>query len=311
MKKNKIIFSILLILLVCLSIIITLYLIQHNQDEESENKNKPIIEETYTKPSIPYGYDGLNEWQQELYDVLEKSNLQIGFQYDLGEERNIDDVKVVMELFKVNNIDTQDYKSFAISENTIPSPDGIGVVLTNTTQEIRITHYMYQDYKLDKEELDEVNKKADEIINNLINENDTYYEKLYKIYSYLIENAKYDFETYKIMISDGNRTQEQIRKIELASSAYGALINGKAVCTGLSKAFHMLAKKAGIYVLYVESNKIAHAWNVVWLDNEYYVIDITGSRFLTSNNYKADPIGNIEMPDTLKDYPVKKRSSKY
>lgn len=304
--KNKIIFSILIILLVCLSIIITLYLIQSNQDEESENKKNPIIEETYTKPTIPYGYDSLNEWQQELYDILEKSNLQIGFQYDLDEERNIDDVNVVMELFKTNNIDTQDYKTFVASESTVPSPDGIGAVLTNTTKKILISHYMNQDYELDKEKLDEANKKADEIINNLISENDTYYEKLYKIYSYLIENTKYDFETYKIMISDGIHTEEQTRKIELISSAYGALINGKAICTGLSKAFHMLAKKAGIYVLYVESNKMAHAWNVVWLDNEYYVIDITGSRFLTSNNYKADPIGNIEMPNTLKDYPVKK-----
>lgn len=306
MKKNKIIFSILLILLVCLSIILTLYLIQSNQNEENENKEKPNTEETYTKPNIPYGYDGLNEWQQKLYDILEKSNLQIGFQYDLGEERNIDDVNVVMELFKNNNIDTQDYKSFVVLENTIPSPDGIGVVVTKTTKKILITHYMDQDYELDKEQLDEANKKTDEIINNLISENDTYYEKLHKIYSYLIENTKYDFETYKIMISDGLHTEEQVRKIELVSSAYGALINGKAICTGLSKAFHMLAKKAGIYVLYVESNTMAHAWNVVWLDNEYYVIDITGSRFLTSNNYKADPIGNIEMPNTLKDYPVKK-----
>ena len=66
-------------------------------------------------------------------------------------------------------------------------------------------------------------------------------------------------------------------------NAYGALVEGKAVCNGYSKAYQHLMIKAGIPAWYVRGNSInpttqkteGHAWNLVKLDGEWYYTDVT------------------------------------
>jgi hypothetical protein len=59
---------------------------------------------------------------------------------------------------------------------------------------------------------------------------------------------------------------------------YGALVEGEAVCNGYATAYQLLLQKAGIRAWTVngEGNGEAHAWNVVWLDDETCVYtDVT------------------------------------
>ena len=58
---------------------------------------------------------------------------------------------------------------------------------------------------------------------------------------------------------------------------YGALVEGKAVCDGYSRAFQYLLGRLGIesYVVYGEEEGGGHAWNLVRIDGEYYHTDLT------------------------------------
>ena len=62
-----------------------------------------------------------------------------------------------------------------------------------------------------------------------------------------------------------------------AHSAYGALVEHKAVCEGYAEAFQYLLYQAGIPCLMVTgtSKGEAHAWNVVKIGGTYYHVDVT------------------------------------
>ncbi len=67
-----------------------------------------------------------------------------------------------------------------------------------------------------------------------------------------------------------------------AHNAYGALVDGVAVCEGIARAFQYLCLSAGIQTLYVEGTSgqpteewTGHAWNVVFLEGEPYHVDVT------------------------------------
>ena len=67
-------------------------------------------------------------------------------------------------------------------------------------------------------------------------------------------------------------------------TAYGALVDGRAVCAGYAAAYQLLLQKAGIRSYTVTGNSkdpstgipIPHAWNLVWLDSDTCVYtDVT------------------------------------
>lgn len=66
-------------------------------------------------------------------------------------------------------------------------------------------------------------------------------------------------------------------------NAYGALVEGKAVCAGYSRAYQLLMNKAGLSAWYVsgtgqdpdKSQPESHAWNLVLVDDNWYYTDVT------------------------------------
>ena len=62
-----------------------------------------------------------------------------------------------------------------------------------------------------------------------------------------------------------------------AFSAYGALVEGMAVCEGYAEAYHLVLERLGIPCLAVlgESREQAHQWNMVQLDGTWYHVDLT------------------------------------
>lgn len=95
------------------------------------------------------------------------------------------------------------------------------------------------------------------------NKNMSDYEIAHTIHDYLI-----DIITY-----------EQIGDHQ---TAYGALVGGKAVCAGYTRAFQLLMNAAGIPCWYISGKSYApngqlfgHAWNLVWLDGMCYYTDVT------------------------------------
>ncbi len=60
-------------------------------------------------------------------------------------------------------------------------------------------------------------------------------------------------------------------------TAYGALVNGYAVCEGYARAFKLLCRYAGIKCILVtgDSRGVGHMWNMVELDSQWYHVDVT------------------------------------
>ncbi len=57
--------------------------------------------------------------------------------------------------------------------------------------------------------------------------------------------------------------------------AYGAIVEGKAVCQGYTLAYMYLLKQVGIESYFCNSKKLGHAWNIVKINNKYYHVDTT------------------------------------
>lgn len=131
---------------------------------------------------------------------------------------------------------------------------------------------------------------ADEFISTL---SGTDLEKLQAIHNWLVCNVQYDLNaTYK-----GN--------------AYGAIVEGRSVCSGFAYSFKYLADKVGLNVVYVQgyyyypkTNTYGyHAWNMVEVDGEWLLVDVTLDRSI--GNFSLFSWQNLGYyyPDSLFTYP--------
>ena len=120
----------------------------------------------------------------------------------------------------------------------------------------------FEEYTQRKQELDAV---CEEVISSLSNPEDEWQTEL-EIHDYIVENCEYKL----------------VENEHIYSSAYGALVNGKAACEGYSKAAKLLFDKVGIesaVVSGVSSSDSgtpgAHMWNAVKINGDYYYLDCT------------------------------------
>lgn len=143
------------------------------------------------------------------------------------------------------------------------------VVEDGRGKSVTLTPLISNELKADKLLFDE---KVDEIVRNAAMEENAFYQIRY-IHDYLIDNTVYDFETYGI-VSQAEVSDD----VYSATTAYGCLIEGKAICSGYAAAFQLLANRLGYECGRVTGSKISgesHEWNYIKLDDEYYFIDVT------------------------------------
>lgn len=107
-------------------------------------------------------------------------------------------------------------------------------------------------------------KECKLIINKIISPYMTSYKKQLAIHNYIVLNCSYDNE---LAMSNSASGEED------SFFAYGALINGKAVCAGYTEAARILLTMAGIENYRLNSSE--HSWNLVKLDDGYYHMDVT------------------------------------
>lgn len=109
-------------------------------------------------------------------------------------------------------------------------------------------------------------EKIDNIISEIIKDDMNDYEKELAIHDYLVKNYKYDYDNY---INDTLPDQSY--------TPYGLLFKGTGVCQAYAETMKLFLNKVGIEceVVIGTSRGEAHAWNVVKLDDEYYMLDVT------------------------------------
>ena len=116
-----------------------------------------------------------------------------------------------------------------------------------------------------------------------------------------LQNAKVAFEKAADDILDSARSQPFMVERERAihdyicknttydesapynQSAYSVIVLHRSVCAGYSRAFQYLMNRAGLTCYYVPGTTTdssiagedgAHAWNIIYLDGEYYNVDV-------------------------------------
>ena len=101
-----------------------------------------------------------------------------------------------------------------------------------------------------------LNKKVEEIISENINDTMSDKEKIRVIHDYIINHTKYD------KTKGGN-----------SHLAYGALIDGSAICGGYTDAMSIFLYRFNIPNFKISTEE--HIWNVVYLDGNWYHLDLT------------------------------------
>ena len=107
-------------------------------------------------------------------------------------------------------------------------------------------------------------------LSGITNDMSQYEIELY-LHDYLVNNVKY------------------VNGTSNTNNAYGALVNGQAVCEGYADAFQYLLTQAGISSCVVTgtSKGEGHAWNLVKIDGEYYYVDVTWDDQDNGKNFYA------------------------
>lgn len=132
-------------------------------------------------------------------------------------------------------------------------------------------------------------------------------EKVRALYYWIAHNIRYDFVAYKrnyngykrIKIKEYSSTEEYHYKLKKVY-AHKVLINKKAVCEGYSQLFFYLCEYLNIKAFVVKgtvknsANEIGiipkntnHAWNAVFFNNKWHLIDATWSTGNTVNTPKT------------------------
>ena len=133
--------------------------------------------------------------------------------------------------------------------------------------ETNIVIEMQPVYVMSAEELDSAKARFNNEISNIIDSMDS------TLSDYEKEKYLHDVLASKVTYVEGDN----------AHNAYGALVEGEAVCEGYAEALQCLLHAAGIQSIIVLGSSVnpatnteeGHAWNMVRIDGEYYHTDLT------------------------------------
>ncbi len=145
---------------------------------------------------------------------------------------------------------------------------GISAVLggKNESQIVGLKGAYIYDYPSDfVEDYNAMVKKADEMLQGIEgNDNLNDVEKALLLHDRIATFCEYD------VVNLENDTLP-----DKAFNAYGVLGTGVAVCMGYALAYDYLLDRVGIESQYCSSDKLNHAWNIVYIDGKPYHVDIT------------------------------------
>lgn len=217
---------------------------------ESEVAESTDIIDDYNDVSFQsrYGYYQLTEEEREVYDQIMNAAKRFQTTIILDNRLPRESVKRICEILILEENDLYYLApEYQMVHNTV----------TGLVSEVTLI-YQYNSMTVDIIN-EKVNKRADEILSGITEDMSDY------------DIVKYFHDT--IILNCVNSVEG-----DYVAIPYGALVDGKALCEGYSRAFAYLCNKAeieNIYATGVTSDGIDHIWNMVKLDNEWYNIDLT------------------------------------
>lgn len=231
--------------------------VYHDEILEKENnsyaKNKDW---NYVQITENFNPKNQNDILNIFYTALNGGWNELTFYCDENYLNCLDDVENL----------TDDNNILSTINNFVPTYNSYSKININMNNLGRINILFNKIYT--EEMIDILDKKIDEIYNEIIIDQMTTVEKIKAIHDYIINHTSYD-EIRAEEIRNGTNNSSY----HVSNTAYGALINGKALCGGYTDAMALFLDKIGI-----ENYKIAsssHIWNYVNLDGQWFHLDLT------------------------------------
>lgn len=222
----------------------------------------------YTAVDLTFGYDGLeNEAQRACYkamaeisgvitDTTSDSNSYLTEEKFISMEVKDKDIFIALTAYKYDNPG-----DFWVKESFTSSyyNGGVGIRLCS--------YYSVAELSEKRAEFD---NRVSEILEPIGSGMSEYERELY-IHNYLIENCEYDNKAAELINNNIPSYSEE------AFTAYGALIDGNAVCQGYSDAMSYLLSCVGIENTEISGTSQGgnHIWNAVKINSDWYYLDAT------------------------------------
>lgn len=126
-----------------------------------------------------------------------------------------------------------------------------------------------------------LDEKLNAVKKNLSLDGNTNYEKIKKIYGYIVNNVSYS----------ADETGKEI------FSAYGAGVEGSAVCQGYSLLMYRLLTECDVQCRIIPGtgNTANHAWNIAEADGTFYFLDSTWDSQAKAKNFLFFMRGSEDM----------------
>lgn len=265
MRKLLFLFFTLLLLSICLiykneivSYLVNTFSNMNKNISKIEN-NKYASNNNYEYVQITDNFEPNNKKDiiNIYYTILNSGMDQFSFYCPSSYKDCMDDVNYISNnqslLSNINNF----VPVYNIFQNIETEFDNFGKITVN------ITH-SYND-----DEILAIEDKIKNIINEILNDSMNLEEKIKAIHDYIINNTKYDV----------NRTDNKITKYH-SDIAYGALIEHYAICGGYADSMKLFLDYLNVPNYKISSEN--HIWNLVYLNNNWYHLDLTWDDPVTS-----------------------------
>lgn len=127
-------------------------------------------------------------------------------------------------------------------------------------------------------------KEASEIVASIIKDDMAQEEKAEIIYLWLEEHCAYASKEWEYLKEQEFQKDGRWAEMEDANHAYGAIVKGEALCGGYASAYQLLCYMADVKAITVNgylNGNIPHAWNMIYLDGNWYQIDCSSNKNTT------------------------------
>ena len=143
---------------------------------------------------------------------------------------------------------------------------------------VNISNYGKVDVDIEKvyddDKIDYINNFITDFINNNVSNDMSDVDKIKVFHDYVINNTDFDIEESHKSTRDGS----------ISHTAYGLIVNHKAICGGYSDTMSIY-----LYMLSIPNYRIStndHVWNLVYVDNTWKHLDLTWDDPVTSDGSK-------------------------
>ncbi len=220
---------------------------------------KPVV----IKGDKPTSYSCITDEQKRIYAILKValSNM-VSEDIDLQINEAKDDATSIANdiniAFRAVSFDNPDFFWIPSGYALKQGGDRYFITFKHSNADNTVSY----DYPITKSQRDTMVKVLDKKVNELIDavKNLDSFEAEVYLHDYLCKNVAYTPDDSPLVYT-----------------SYGALVNGKAVCEGYSRAMQLLCDKLEIPcgLIYGWSEGIGHMWNIINLGDGWYHLDVT------------------------------------